>query len=159
LDRLCTPGKLRRCLLKVWKNDMVPGRDMIHELVDRSLHMSFERLRKERGGARSTSLAFAKVYCSTGMATGDCGVPRRAPILGNSPSCGGWRSATDFSSTLPGAFLVRHLFADWRKLFGKFFASPGFGFTEKKLHLPNGRWSFCESRLEQMWAIAISFKG
>jgi len=40
-----------------------------------------------RGGSAS-----AKGYCSTGMATGDRGVPRRAPILRSSPTCGGWKA-------------------------------------------------------------------
>jgi hypothetical protein len=56
---------------------------------------------------------------------------------------------------------------------GKFFTSPAFASkkiagvvkpppttqAEKKLHLPLGWWSYCESRLKQMWAIAISFSG
>jgi hypothetical protein len=31
--------------------------------------------------------------------------------------------------------------------------------NNKKLHIPLGWWSFCESGLKQMWAIAISFSG
>jgi hypothetical protein len=56
-------------------------------------------------------------------------------------------------------FLSAILLADWWAVLGNFAASPGFGFIKKMLHLPLGWWSFCESGLKQMWAIAISFSG